>query len=378
MFEGIINSLGMANLVLVIVGISLLLVILLLMSYFRTLVSISNFTYPNAKFRAHGNPFVKKEVLDPLIESRNINEALSVIKGEGYDIPKESMDDINEIEANLDESTIESMKMVYRTSPQATKPFVDAWLSRYDVKMVKKAVKAVSKGEKKQEIADKLTPVKIVDQDIIDDIASSRDMQELLTILKGTEFGKVLEKREWEGDFFMMDVELDKFAYEKLRKAVAKVETEERSAFRYFFGKYSDIQNLKIIIRGIREDVDNETLKGSLIPPGRELEKWKLENMIESKDIEEALVELEGTSYEDLRREGGEKGFFELEKSLDQTLMQITSEMASQYILTIGPTVKFLVSKEIEARNLKILLRGITEEFSPDMIKDMTILEGNT
>ncbi|MGM0509573.1 MAG: V-type ATPase subunit [Thermoplasmatota archaeon] len=378
MFEGIINSLGMANLVLVIVGISLLLVILLLMSYFRTLVSISNFTYPNAKFRAHGNPFIKKEILEPLVESRNINEAISVVRDKGYEIPKESIEDINEIEGNLDKATVESMNMAYRTSPQATKPFVDAWLTRYDVKMVKKAVKAVSKGEKKQDIAEKLVPVKMIDEDIIDDIVSSRNMQELLTVLKETELGKILENREWEGNFFMMDVELDKFAYEKLRKAVAKVETEERSAFRYFFGKYSDIQNLKIIIRGIREDVDNETLKGALIPPGRELEEWKLENMIESKDVEEALVELEGTSYEDLRKESSQEGFFELERSLDRTLMQITSEMSSQYILTVGPTVKFLVSKEIESRNLKVLLRGLTEGFSPDMIKNMMILEGNT
>lgn len=378
MFEGIINSLGMANLVLVIVGISLLLVILLLMSYFRTLVSISNFTYPNAKFRAHGNPFIKKEILEPLVESRNINEAISVVRDKGYEIPKESIEDINEIEGNLDKATVESMNMAYRTSPQATKPFVDAWLTRYDVKMVKKAVKAVSKGEKKQDIAEKLVPVKMIDEDIIDDIVSSRNMQELLTVLKETELGKILENREWEGNFFMMDVELDKFAYEKLRKAVAKVETEERSAFRYFFGKYSDIQNLKIIIRGIREDVDNETLKGALIPPGRELAEWKLENMIESKDVEEALVELEGTSYEDLRKESSQEGFFELERSLDRTLMQITSEMSSQYILTVGPTVKFLVSKEIESRNLKVLLRGLTEGFSPDMIKNMMILEGNT
>ena len=378
MFEGIINSLGMANLVLVIVGISLLLVILLLMSYFRTLVSISNFTYPNAKFRAHGNPFVKKEILEPLVESRNINEAISAVREKGYDIPKESIDDINEIEGNLDKATIGSMKMAYRTSPQATKPFVDAWLTRYDVKMVKKAVKAVTKGEKKHEIAEKLVPVKMIDEDVIDDIISSRNMQELLTVLKETNMGKILENREWEGNFFMMDVELDKFAYEKLRKAVSQVETEERSAFRYFFGKYSDIQNLKIIIRGIREEVDNDTLKGALLPPGRELEEWKLENMIESKDIEEAMVELEGTSYEDLRKEGSQKGFFELERSLDRSLMQITSEMSSQYILTVGPTVKFLVSKELESRNLKVLLRGLTEGFSPEMIKDMMIMEGNT
>ncbi len=378
MFEGIINSLGMANLVLVIVGISLLLVILLLMSYFRTLVSISNFTYPNAKFRAHGNPFVKKDILEPLVESRSINEAISAVRDKGYEIPKESIEDINEIEGNLDKATVESMKMAYRTSPQATKPFVDAWLTRYDVKMVKKAVKAVFKGEKKHEISEKLVPVKMIDQDMIDDIVSSRNMQELLTVLKETEMGKILENREWEGNFFMMDVELDKLAYEELRKAVAKVETEERSAFRYFFGKYSDIQNLKIIIRGIREEVDNDTLKEALLPPGRELEEWKLENMIESKDIEEALVELEGTSYEDLRKEGTQKGFFELEKSLDGTLMQITSEMSSQYILTVGPTVKFLVSKEVESRNLKVLLRGLTEGFSPEMIKDMMIMEGNT
>ncbi|MFP4050618.1 MAG: V-type ATPase subunit [Thermoplasmata archaeon] len=375
MFEELLSTIGLPNLVLIIVGVSLLVVVILLMSYFRVLVSIANFTYPNAKFRAHGNPFIKEENLKPLSESRNINEVYSNIREHNYYIPKEATEDINEVEKNLELDTINYIKKAYMATPNEAKPLVNAWLAKYDIKMTKRAVKAVSRGKEKEEIDQKVLPVKMIDKSLKDEIMSARNMQELLAILKNTELDEVLASKEWENNFFELDVALDKYLYEKMRQAVMQVEAEEKSPVKYFFGRYTDILNLKIVFRGIREDINEENLKDSLLPPGRELEKWKLENMVDSSNLEEAMVELEGTSYSDLRTDSTSMSGFELEIYLDKKLLSTVSEILSQNILTVGPLIKYLVAKDLELRNLKILIRGLQEGMDSEKISSMMIME---
>ncbi len=378
MIEGLVGSVGLLTLVLIIVGLALLVVVVLLMSYFNVLLSIADFTFPNAKFRAHGTSFLKEETVSPMLESRNINEVFSKVREEGYDIPKEATEDMDEVEKHLESSTLKFLKRARNISPDRTKPLVDAWLNRYDVKMLKKAVKAQRGEYDKEEIQSMLFPVKIVDEDTIESMASARNIQELSTVLKETEFADVLAGMDIEEDTFLLDTELDKFAFEKLKKAVMEVHAEERSPVKYFIGKYTDIFNLKVIMRGLREDVEDERMKDCLLPDGWELKRWKLENMLESKNMEEALVELEGTSYAELRKEGVSKEPFEIEKELDVMLLGLTSKIWSEQVLGVGPLLKYLVGKEFELRNLKIILRGLKEGASPDRMRDMIILEDYT
>ncbi len=376
MLESLIDTLGMPTFVLIVVGTSLLIVVILLMSYFKVLISITNFTFPNAKIRARGNPFIKRDVLKPLAGSNNVNQIFSQIRKENYDIPKEETDDLPAIEKKLEENVIEDFKKAYMAAPTNFKPFVNTWLLKYDLKMVKRAMKGIYKERDSEHINKKLLPVKRIDEEKLEEMKSARNLQELIAILKETDMGEPLKGKEKVDDFFEIDVALDRFLFQKIRSVVNQVEGEERSTVRYFFGYYTDVLNLKIVLRGLREDIDEETLKESLLPSGRELEDWKLENMIEANSIEEALIELEGTSYSELRDAKSSMSYFELEKKLDEKLLALVSEIYSQDILTVGPLLKFSIAKEMELRNLKILIRGVKESMDPEKMTDLMIMEG--
>jgi vacuolar-type H+-ATPase subunit C/Vma6 len=43
--------------------------------------------------------------------------------------------------------------------------------------------------------------------------------------------------------------------------------------------------------------------------------------------------------------------------------------------VTIGPTFRYIISKEFEIKNLKIITKGIGEEISSDIIKPLLIRE---
>jgi len=374
--EEFIDDIGMTNLVFLIVGLALLLVIILFMSYYRVVISIANFTYPNAVFRSSGNPYLKEKKISDLIEGGNLNEIYSELAGDGYEIPKEAREDIEQIEIELENRNVELMKKAHRTSPDETKGFTKTWLSRYDVKMAKRAIKAI-KEDRIEQIEDRLYPVEEIDEKVIEDLISARNIQEALSILRETDLEEVLEKKEWEKKSFELDVALDKYAFNKLKAGIFRVESEQRAPVRYFFGKYVDLLNIKIILRGIREEIKGERLKDCILPNGRELPEWKLEEMAESANIDEALVQLEGTSYEDIRNKMQSDEKFDFEHYLDKKLLKVVTELNNQHILTVGPTLKYLVGKELELRNIRALIRGIKEDVDPVRIKELMILEDN-
>jgi len=374
--EELMDSIGLTNFVFLIVGLALLLVIILFMSYYRVVISIANFTYPNAVYRSSGNPYLKEKKISDLLEGGNLNEVYSELEEDGYEISKEAREDIDKVEKELEKKNIELMKKAHRTSPDETKGFTKAWLSRYDVKMAKRAIKAI-KEDRLEEVEDRLHPVEEINEKVIEDLTSARNLQEALSILRDTELEEVLEKKEWEEKPFELDVTLDKYAFKKLKEGIFKVESEQRAPVRYFFGRYVDLLNIKIILRGIREEIQSERLKDCILPKGRELPEWKLEEMAESTSIDEALVQLEGTSYEDIRNKMQSDERFDFEHYLDKKLLKMVTELNNQHILTVGPTLKYLVGKELELRNMRALIRGIKEEVEPIKVKELMILEDN-
>ncbi|MFP4001478.1 MAG: V-type ATPase subunit [Candidatus Natronoplasma sp.] len=376
MIEEFLESVGLTNFVFIIVGLALLIVVILFMSYYRTIISIANFTYPNAVFRSTGNPYLKREKISDMIDRGNLNEIYSELEKDGYEIPKDIRDDIEKIESEFEEKTVQFVKKAYDSSPDEIKQFTRAWMAKYDVKMAKRALKAMGEGQN-EDLESKLYPVKEIDQEVIDDLISARNIQETLSILKETDLGEALEKKEWKGRYFELDVALDKYQFKKIKKGMSKVEADQKAPVQYFFGRYTDLWNIKIIIRGHREEIEEEKLKDALLPQGRELADWKLEEMAEAKNLDEALIQLEGTSYEDIRKKMQSDQKFDFEKYLDEKLLKMTVELTNQYVLTVGPTLKYLVGKEFELRNIRALIRGIKENVDPKRIEELMILEDN-
>ncbi|HDM67099.1 MAG TPA: V-type ATP synthase subunit C, partial [Thermoplasmatales archaeon] len=50
-------------------------------------------------------------------------------------------------------------------------------------------------------------------------------------------------------------------------------------------------------------------------------------------------------------------------------------DISTSNYTTIGPTIRFLVSKEIEIRNLRIIAKGIGEQLPLENIKPLLIVE---
>ena len=94
--------------------------------------------YPNAKFQAMGNDYVKAEELEGLIETRRFTDAVNAMVAKNY--PVKDVKNINEAEIVLDKLNIDSIEQALADCPQSLKPLLVSYLKKYEVGMIKKAI----------------------------------------------------------------------------------------------------------------------------------------------------------------------------------------------------------------------------------------------
>jgi len=377
---GLNSTLGMA--LLIIAG-AVLITIILLMSYFNILVSIASFAYPNARLRAMGNPYVTKRRINELVEMAGAQEVAQEIVKEGYNVPLNvETVGMEEAESELEAAQIRFLKKVLASSPVSLKPFMEAFLIKYDAAQVKKALRAKQNGMSPDELRKKLIPVKAVDQEVLDALVETTTIDEVCNAVKNTRFGETLIKTasEHRGDIVALDLALDKFFFTQLKRAITRVDTSVRETVTIFVGKYIDITNIKHVIRAKHQGIDTSKTEEFLVPGGRILADWKLSQMVEAKGVSELVTELEGTPYiepmrEAMQRYQEEKSLFVFESTFDHTLLSAARELESSALIVAGPTIKFIIAKEFEIRNLKAVLRGMCENMPAEDILPLLIVE---
>jgi V/A-type H+-transporting ATPase subunit C len=334
------------TLALVIIAGAVLITIILLMSYFNILITIASFSYPNARLKAMGNPFVRKKKLNALIELSGAQEAAMEISKEGYDLPQ-NIEKVGtkEAERKLEMAQVEFLHKVMNSNPQSIRPFLEAFLIKYDAMQIKKALRARHNNSNGSDLKMRLIPVKEITQEIIDDILDTNTVEDVCN-----------------------------------ERTITRVDSTVRETITLYIGKYADITNIKHIIRSKDQGLDPQTTESFLIDGGRLLAPWKLKQMIEVKGLQELMTELDGTPYQETLREAMQeysetKSIYSLEVAMDRLLLKTASEIASSALIFSGPTIKFLVAKEFEVRNLKAVLRGMYEGLPSESIMPMLIWE---
>ena len=115
---------------------------------------------------------------------------------------------------------------------------------------------------------------------------------------------------------------------------------------------------------------------------GQEIAFWKFKEMSQIESIPQIISSLEGTSYFDVlknqidnyNKEGSIQIF---ENALESQHLKLIKNISFENYINIGPTIRFIVSKEFEIKNLKIIIKGIGESLTSEFIKSMLITEAN-
>ncbi len=346
---------------------------------YRPFSTYVKFVYPNAKYEAIGNPYITERELNKLVESKNIDgfkETLNMNKD--YNLTGEN---IYDLQRSLEDNLIKTIEQMKKDNSKKMRNFFDTYLEKLDFYLIKNVVKNRLRNiniDKKIVETAFLQQTKNVLQKLID-----ADKNEIPEILQNyglpDEIKNILEDEKI--DFLKLDILLDTYIIDKFKQTSVpyKCETGKNKFINYLV----DTLNIKNVLRAKQLGYDKDSCKSLFLGEGQEIPLWKFNELAEADSVSQLISSLEGSSYydplknsvEDYNREGSVQV---LENALDRNFLNIVRDISMQNYVSIGPTIRFLVSKEFEIRNLKSIVKGIEENISSDTIKRVLVIGGET
>lgn len=261
------------------------------------------------------------------------------------------------------------------------KDFFDTYLEKLDIYLIKNTIKNRLEDKKIDEnIVEKATLSKT--KTLLNKLIDS-EKQKIPEILKEYGFEKeVIDTVSEESiDFLMLDTIIDNHIINKFKQV--KVPYKCEKAKQRFVRTLVDINTIKNILRAKQLNYDTESIKKLYIDEGQQIALWKFKDMTELESVPHVISSLEGLSYHEALKNAIEEynkqnSVQVLENALDSHLLKLLEDLSTQNYVTIGPTLRFIVTKEFEIENLKIITKGVSEGLSSDIIKPLLTMEAGS
>ena len=353
---------------------AIILVVFALIS--RSFSTYVMFAYPNAKYEAIGNPFISDRELNRVIETKDLTSFIDTLNAsKDYDL---SGDNTYDIQKSLDENFIKTIEMMKKDSSKKMYDFFNTYMEKLDIYHIKNIIKNKFENNK----IDEKTINKAILQktkDLLKKINES-EIQNLPEILKNYGFEKdVIDAITEENlDYLKIDTTIDRYIINKFRKI--KVPYKCENAKQKFVNTLIDTLTIKSILRAKQIGYNDELCKKLFLGEGQEIASWKFKEIAELDSVPHVISSLEGTSYYDSLKNviedyNRDKSVQVLENALDSNLLKLVENISTKNYVTIGPTIRFIVSKEFEIENLKIIAKGVSEGLSSEIIKNFLVKE---
>ena len=346
---------------------------------YRPFSTYVKFVYPNAKYEAIGNPYITERELNKLVESKNIDNLKETLNtNKDYKITGEN---VYELHKSLDNHLIKTIEQMKKDTPQKMRYFFDTYLEKLDFYLIKNVVKNRLRNidvDKKILENAFLSQTKKILQKLID--ADKNKVPEILQNYGfSEEINDVLKNEEI--DFLKLDIIFDTYIINKFKQTPVpyKCETGKNRFINYLV----DTLNIKNVLRAKQLGYNEEQCKSLFLGEGQEIPLWKFNELAEADSISQLISSLEDTSYYDplknsIEDYNRENSIQILENALDRNFLTTVRDISMQNYVSIGPVIRFLVSKEFEIRNLKSIVKGVGENISSDIIKHVLIIGGET
>lgn len=356
-----------------------------LMGYFKILLNIVTFTYPNAFVSVKGNPCIQERELNRLIESGSVTDVLALLKGYGFAIDIGDYATMEEIDRGLEEYYHRECTEIERMVPDSVHPFFRVFCMLQETEVLKAVIRLKHAAMDPQEMELLLSPVGILSQPLLRKMVDARNVDELIRLLQPTVYGppllSALPDATVEQTTLPFEHTLDRFVGEQLRSSLSQSDVLQTPALMDFVMFYFDITNIKIVLRGLRDGLEMDVLAHYLLPAGHHLTPDVLKRMSETRSVQDTLAHLQHTPYFDAfdsamvvyEKSGSLQPF---EAALDRALLDAVIRLSLVYHFGPAGLIKYLVAKKFELQNIRAIVWGIQNRIAPETMRALLIREG--
>jgi len=325
-------------------------------------VDNTDYAYSVARIKALETRLLDRGHFDRMINASSGEEAVKALSETDYGSAIAELADIHDFERILVAQLKEAYDLLMKISPN---PELIAMLAlRYDVHNLKVLFKAKFLGVK----SDLLIPVGTHDLGKLEYAVNEDDFRYLQEKLRRAA-AKISEEFLVNRDPQVIDLTLDRVLYEQMIFSVRELGSEFIEGL---FIRQIDLTNLKTLVRVKRMGVDREFVKKALLPNGS-ISVARLKAAFD-EPLESLISMLASTAYAELAKQGIQEW---LDKGTASLLEKLSDDFITNYLrqgkwipFGVEPLIGYLWAKEIEVKNIRIVLVGKINKLPAEAIRE--------
>ena len=342
-----------------------------------------NYAYAVARVKAKkanlmGNDAYQKMLLMSLPEiSRFISES-----GYAKEITELTgkFDGINLIEHATYMNMARLLKGILDSTTGELHDTLAADLERWDIWNLKVILRGKSFGIDADSIREDLVPAGNLDSVSLDKLISLESEEDVLN-----QYGKmnntvipqsVIEAYKEQGNLAPIEDFLDKHHYERLLLSIDPSSRPTR-LYQDFVRKEIDITNIETILKLKMEGVHGEEVMKYFISGGKDIDKKLATQLANAETVSAAVNDLAQLDfYDDIKEalDAEANSLRDIVAGMKKYKMKMTKSFSHLYPLSIIPIIDYMIHKENEVNNIRIIARGIESGLDKDTINGLLVI----
>ena len=300
--------------------------------------------------------------------------------------------EINELAANysgadllelaLNKNLAESFRKLMRISSYELGLLVREYTKRKDIEDLKTILRGKFTNADEKSISRSITGAGTLSKDFLLSLLKKNSIEDVLknnnlvdfSLLKGA-LRDFSEKKNLSG----IENALDKCYYTHLIQFSNRL-PKQGALFRNFLLREVEILNILALLRLKKANFSREIVKNFIIPTGDKTKDAKMLALISLGDLEQISKAFEKTEYGEIIAKGIEdfkknNSLISLETGLFKHLLNQSILFMHQHPLSIDVILGYMFAKDIEVRNLKIIIKGKQLGLQEQFIESQLIYE---
>ncbi|MCL2712339.1 MAG: ATP synthase A1 subunit C [Methanomassiliicoccaceae archaeon] len=342
-----------------------------------------NYAYVSAKVKAKKTSLMGDDAYGKML-MMSLPEISRFIGESGYQ--KEMAELAGRIEGIdlIEHATYRNMARAFssilHSSQGELRDMMSAYLTKWDIWNLKVILRGKTYGADAESIREDLVPAGRLDSTMLDRLLSMETDKEIIA-----EFGR-MEHLEvppeainaYKADGCLRDIEdaLDKLYYKRLLMSTDRSSTPKR-LFQEFIRREIDTINLETILILKTEGIRGDDVMKYVISGGREIDKKLATQLANADSVSAAVNDLAQLDfYEDIKEAlGANTGSLkDLVAGMKRYHIGQAKKFSHLYPLSVIPVIDFMIHKNIEVDNIRIIARGIESGIDRDTIKGLLVI----
>ncbi len=341
-----------------------------------------NYAYTSARVKAKKSKLLKEEDYNKML-MMSVPEISHYISEAGYS--KEMADlagrhsGISLVEYATYINMAKQFRSILGSATGDLSHMVAAYLTKWDFENLKVILRGKNYGLSADEIREDLMPAGRLNVEDLEKILATASVDDALALFKSKTGLSVPDEAvnyfRDQGVLAKIEDELAKAYYKGL---LAAIDGRDRPStiFRNYIRYVIDAENVESVLKLKVEGVTGDEALAFFIPGGYEVDQKVYSQIAAVSDLAAALNEMQSLKmYAELKDTLAQDAtIMDIVGAIDKYKIKLADQVAHMYPLSVIPVVEYMIHKENEVRNIRMIAHGTDSGLDRETMKNLLVI----